>query len=187
MNLDRRSVLGLGGVGLAALALGSVPTGAEPRYPFHLPDAEWRRRLSPEAYRVLRKAGTERPGSSPLDQEKRKGIYACAGCGSPLFSSADKFDSGTGWPSFTRALPGRTVKKPDRSIPFMPRIECNCARCGGHLGHVFDDGPRPTGQRWCINGVALRFHTRASLISPAPLAPSPSASASGRGGGRDRG
>ncbi|WP_205481264.1 peptide-methionine (R)-S-oxide reductase MsrB [Sphingomonas arenae] len=157
MQLDRRAVLGLGGVGLAAVVLGTGTSGAEARYPFQLSDAEWRRRLSPEAYRILRKAGTERPGSSSLDHERRRGTFVCAGCGNPLFSSADKFDSGTGWPSFTRALPRRAVTRPDRSIPVMPRTECLCARCGGHLGHVFDDGPRPTGHRWCINGVALRF------------------------------
>ena len=157
METDRRTMLGLTGCSMVALFAGCSASEAQARFPFQLTDAEWRRRLPPEAYRVLRKSGTERPFSSPLDREKRAGTFACAGCGNPLFASKDKFDSGTGWPSFTRSLAGRTGTRSDRSIPFLPRTECHCARCGGHLGHVFNDGPRPTGQRWCINGVALRF------------------------------
>jgi peptide-methionine (R)-S-oxide reductase len=120
------------------------------------PDEEWRKALTPEQYKVLRKEGTERAGTSPLNQEKRKGRYLCAGCGAPLFTADMKFESGTGWPSFYRALPGALETKPDNSL-FMARTEYHCAQCGGHQGHVFDDGPQPTGQRFCNNGVALRF------------------------------
>ncbi len=124
-------------------------------------DAEWRQVLSPEAYQVLRHEGTERPGSSPLNHEKRKGTFACAGCDLPLFSSETKFDSGTGWPSFYQPLPNAVATKQDRSL-FMVRTEVHCRRCIGHLGHVFDDGPQPTGLRYCMNGVALSFHPEAS-------------------------
>ena len=120
------------------------------------PDEEWRKQLTPEQYKVLRKEGTERAGASPLNQEKRNGRYLCAGCGAPLFGSDTKFESGTGWPSFYRGLPGALETKPDNSL-FMARTEYHCARCGGHQGHVFDDGPQPTGQRYCNNGVALCF------------------------------
>jgi len=119
-------------------------------------DEEWRRLLTSEQYKVLRKEGTERAGTSALNREKRQGKYLCAGCGQPLFTADMKFDSGTGWPSFFTALDGALETKPDSSL-FMQRIEYHCARCGGHQGHVFDDGPEPTGQRYCNNGVALRF------------------------------
>jgi peptide-methionine (R)-S-oxide reductase len=119
-------------------------------------DAEWRRLLTPAQYAVLRGHGTERAGSSPLDAEKRRGSFACAGCGVPLFSSATKFDSGTGWPSFWQPLAGAVGTSVDRSF-FVMRTEVHCARCGGHLGHVFDDGPPPTGKRYCMNGAALTF------------------------------
>ena len=119
-------------------------------------DAEWRKLLSPEAYDVLRHEGTERAFSSPLDEEKRPGTYSCAGCDLPLFSSKTKFDSGTGWPSFWAPLPNAVGTKSDTSL-FMARTEVHCSRCEGHLGHVFDDGPKPTGLRYCMNGVALRF------------------------------
>ena len=119
-------------------------------------DAEWRSALTPEQYRVLREHGTERAGTSPLNAEKRDGVFACAGCGAPLFESGTKFESGTGWPSFWAPLDGAVGTQTDRSL-FMTRTEVHCARCGGHLGHVFPDGPKPTGQRFCMNGAAMRF------------------------------
>lgn len=119
-------------------------------------DAEWRKLLSAAEYRVLRQEGTERPFTSPLDKEKRKGIFICAGCDQKLFSSATKYDSGTGWPSFWKPLPGAVGYSSDRKLGYK-RTEVHCARCGGHLGHVFDDGPRPTGKRYCMNGVAMDF------------------------------
>jgi peptide-methionine (R)-S-oxide reductase len=119
-------------------------------------DEDWRHCLSPEQFRVLRQHGTERPGTSPLNYEKRTGIFSCAGCGQPLFSSDTKFESGTGWPSFWQPLPDAIATTTDNSH-FMTRVEVHCAKCGGHLGHVFPDGPAPTGQRYCMNGVALNF------------------------------
>jgi peptide-methionine (R)-S-oxide reductase len=133
--------------------------GSEKPAPVYLiqhADEAWREILSPDAYRVLRKHGTERPGTSPLDAEKRKGIFACAGCGTALFSSDTKFESGTGWPSFFKPIDGGVETSEDRSL-FMVRTEVHCAKCGGHLGHVFRDGPAPTGQRYCMNGVAMNF------------------------------
>ena len=121
-------------------------------------DAEWKRQLSPAAYDVLRHEGTEAPFTSPLNKEHRKGIFACAGCALELFSSDTKFDSGTGWPSFFRPLPRAVETAQDNSL-FMSRTEVKCRRCGGHLGHVFDDGPKPTGLRYCMNGVAMTFKT----------------------------
>ena len=159
MRLGRRAFIGLGGVGLAVGAASfwsggeaeAVPDGA-----YRVTDEQWRRRLSPQAYAVLRRGSTERAGSSRLDREHRRGTYHCAGCNLPLFSSAAKFDSGTGWPSFFRPLQNAVGTREDDSL-FMRRTEVHCRRCGGHLGHVFDDGPRPTGLRYCMNGVALRF------------------------------
>jgi peptide-methionine (R)-S-oxide reductase len=119
-------------------------------------DAEWRAQLSPEQYRVLREHGTERAGTSPLDKEYGPGTYYCAGCDLPLFTSDTKFNSRTGWPSFWGPIEGAVGTSSDRSF-FMVRTEVHCRRCGGHLGHVFDDGPAPTGQRYCMNGAALRF------------------------------
>ncbi len=130
-----------------------LPTPADK---LSLNDAEWRKRLSPAQYHVLRQEGTERPGTSPLNEEKRPGVFVCAGCGLPLFTSEMKYDSGTGWPSFFTTIPGAFATKKDFLLVW-PRIEYHCARCGGHHGHVFDDGPQPTRQRWCNNGVALKF------------------------------
>ena len=130
-----------------------VATSAEP---LTRTKEEWRKLLTPPQYDVLRGHGTERAGSSPLDREKRPGVFACAGCGLALFTSAMKFDSGTGWPSFFTAIPGALETSRDFKL-LMLRTEYHCARCGGHHGHVFDDGPPPTGQRYCNNGVALRF------------------------------
>ncbi len=119
-------------------------------------EAEWREALTPEQFHVLREHGTERRGSSPLNDEKRTGTFRCAGCGEALFRSDQKYESGSGWPSFWRPLEGAVVTSTDRSYG-MTRVEVHCARCGGHLGHVFPDGPQPTGERYCMNGVALRF------------------------------
>jgi len=124
-------------------------------------DAEWRKLLSPDAYAVLRHEATERPFSSALDDEKRAGVYDCAGCALPLYASKTKFDSGTGWPSFWAPLPNAVTTKRDTSL-MMIRTAVQCARCEGHLGHVFDDGPKPTGLRYCMNGVALTFRPGAS-------------------------
>ncbi|MFI4891018.1 MAG: peptide-methionine (R)-S-oxide reductase MsrB [Steroidobacterales bacterium] len=119
-------------------------------------ETDWQKTLAPETYSVMRKHGTERAGTSPLNKEYRPGMYRCAGCGLPLFESSTKFDSGTGWPSFFAALPQAVATTTDRSLS-MARTEVHCARCGGHLGHVFPDGPDPTGERYCMNGVALKF------------------------------
>jgi len=119
-------------------------------------DQDWKRELTPEQYRVLREHGTERPGASPLNNEKREGVFACAGCGEPLFDSATKYESGSGWPSFYAAKDGSVATQSDTSMG-MRRDEALCAKCGGHLGHVFPDGPRPTGLRYCMNGAALKF------------------------------
>jgi peptide-methionine (R)-S-oxide reductase len=156
--MNRRTLLGGAGAALIASLIAFVPRRGEAkgRFPYELSDSEWRSRLSPAAYQVLRQADTERAGSSPLDHEKRPGTYVCAGCGKPLYWSKDKYDSGTGWPSFFRPIPGGIVTQPVRGW-FGMETEVLCSRCGGHLGHVFDDGPQPTGKRYCMNGVALRF------------------------------
>jgi len=161
-NPSRRSFFGLGAtaaVGVLAWRLldsgDSAAVAATPPT-FRLTDAEWRKRLSPKAYAVLRQASTEYPYSSPLNNEHRKGTFVCAGCALPLFASATKFDSGTGWPSFYDHLPRAIGERRDVTLGLV-RTEVQCARCAGHLGHVFNDGPRPTGLRYCMNGVAMAF------------------------------
>jgi peptide-methionine (R)-S-oxide reductase len=145
---------------LAAIhAFPSRAQGAAPRsatFEIEKSDAEWRKLLTPEQHAILRQHGTERPGTSPLNKEYRTGTYLCAGCALPLFRSETKFDSGTGWPSFWAPIQGAVGTAVDDSY-FMRRTEVHCRRCGGHLGHVFDDGPKPTGFRYCINGAALKF------------------------------
>ncbi|WP_255326286.1 peptide-methionine (R)-S-oxide reductase MsrB [Sphingobium sp. EM0848] len=152
--MDRRQFLGAGGLAAAALAI--WPWAAASAFPFALSDAEWRKRLGPLAYNVLRRKATEYPFTSPLNKEHRAGTFTCAGCDQRLFSSKTKFDSGTGWPSFWAPLPRAVATSRDFELGYS-RTEVHCSRCGGHLGHVFDDGPKPTGKRYCMNGVALAF------------------------------
>jgi peptide-methionine (R)-S-oxide reductase len=163
--MTRRQWLGfLSSLGLASAAsriAQAAPAAAGkpdlPRIePLLLTDAQWRQRLTPAQYNVLREEGTERAGTSPLNAEKRKGTFLCAGCELPLFDSSTKYESGTGWPSFFDTLPGAVKTKRDYGLG-LPRTEYHCARCGGHHGHVFNDGPKPTGLRYCNNGVALKF------------------------------
>jgi len=135
---------------------GASRDAGETTFPVAHTDEEWRRKLTPAQYAVLRKHGTERAGTSPLNAEKRAGKFVCAGCGQELFASDTKFESGTGWPSFYAPLEGAVETHEDRGF-FMTRTEVHCRSCGGHLGHVFDDGPRPTGQRFCMNGAAMEF------------------------------
>ncbi len=163
--LDRRHLL-YAGVGVIALALQSKKGAAQTMTASTmdkagtdfraLSDDDWKKRLTAEQFAILRKHGTERPGTSALNREKRKGTFACAGCDLPLFSSDTKFESGTGWPSFYQPLDHAVETKTDRSL-FMSRTEVHCERCLGHLGHVFEDGPKPTGLRYCMNGVSLKF------------------------------
>ena len=157
--MTRRPFLALlSAVGLAPRIAASQTTapGTPKIEPVKFSDAEWKQKLSPAAYDVLRHEGTERAGSSPLNEEHRKGSFHCAGCDLPLFGSEAKFESGTGWPSFFAPLPGAVVSKTDFKL-ILPRTEYHCARCEGHQGHVFGDGPKPTGKRYCNNGVALKF------------------------------
>jgi peptide-methionine (R)-S-oxide reductase len=156
--MQRRYFL-TGLMGSAALAVWPAPFSAY-AYEVSKSDADWKKQLSPAAYDVLRHEGTEPPFSSPLNNEHRKGIFACAGCALDLYSSDTKFDSGTGWPSFWKPLDKAVETKTDRTLG-MSRTAVMCRRCGGHLGHVFDDGPRPTGLRYCMNGVAMTFKAKA--------------------------
>ena len=153
--LTRRSVLAQTACALALAACGSGRAEAR-TYPVNFSDAEWKKRLTPQQYAILRQEGTERPYSSPLNDEHRRGTFLCAADGHPLYSSATKFDSHTGWPSFWAPLSGAIATRTDRTFG-MARTEVHCTMCGGHLGHVFDDGPRPTGKRYCMNGDAMTF------------------------------
>ncbi|MEA3091578.1 MAG: peptide-methionine (R)-S-oxide reductase [Caballeronia sp.] len=158
--MTRRAML-LGTAGTLAIFFlfrWGAPSDAAPvgKFEIEKSDDEWRKLLTPAQYDVLRKHGTERPFTSPLDKEKRKGTFACSGCDLPLFASDTKYESGTGWPSFWQPLANAVGTTVDKSL-FMTRTEVHCRRCGGHLGHVFEDGPKPTGLRYCMNGVALKF------------------------------
>lgn len=158
-HASRRRVLGMMAAGVSALAVGwqmwpDDATAAS--YPVHFTDAEWKKRLTAQQFAVLRQQSTEYPGSSPLNKEHRKGTFLCAADGHPLFASTTKFDSGTGWPSFWKPLPGGIGTSTDHELGYA-RTEVHCSQCGGHLGHVFEDGPPPTGLRYCMNGVAMTF------------------------------
>lgn len=156
MQLSKRQFLGISGLAAMGLTFGCGGDATAKSFAVTYSDAEWKKRLSPAAYKVLRQESTETPFTSPLNKEKRKGTFVCAGCSQRLFSSATKYESGTGWPSFWQPLAGGIGTKTDWKIG-SPRTEVHCARCGGHLGHVFDDGPKPTGKRYCMNGVAMKF------------------------------
>ena len=153
MTMSRRSFMSLAGA--AALGPGALASAAE-RFEVARTPAQWRRLLGPARYGVLREGKTEAAGTSPLNREKRRGIYACGACSLPVYKSDTKFESGTGWPSFWAPIANSVRTRPEGRL-FWGRTEVHCRRCGGHLGHVFDDGPRPTGKRYCMNGLAIRF------------------------------
>ena len=156
MAYSRRTFLGAGCLAASSLFVRPIGLVAAPHFTVsHSPD-EWKRILGADRYMILREAWTERPFSSPLLNEHRRGVFVCAGCGQDLFSSTTKFESGTGWPSFWKPLPGAVIEKRDKDLS-VDRTEVLCSRCGGHLGHVFNDGPDPTGLRYCMNGLALGF------------------------------
>jgi len=158
-EVSKRTFLGTAAAAVGAFMVGCAPEAeaeAAERFEVNKSPAEWRKILSPRQYAVLREADTERAGSSPLNKESRRGTYACAGCALPVYKSQAKFESGTGWPSFTAPIANAVRTKPDKGF-FGTRTEVHCRRCGGHLGHVFDDGPRPTGKRYCMNGAAMKF------------------------------
>jgi peptide-methionine (R)-S-oxide reductase len=158
MDVARRAFLGItAAAGASAVLFARSATVSAPgRFPVNHTPAEWLRILGPQRFAVLRQASTEHPFTSPLLKEHRRGTFVCAGCANPLFSATTKFESGTGWPSFWQVLPRAVVTRADHSL-MMERTEVLCARCGGHLGHVFDDGPKPTGLRYCMNGLAMNF------------------------------
>ena len=154
--MNRRVFLTSALGGAAVLAVPSLTRAVEGEFEVQRTEDEWRAMLNDLEYKVMREEGTERAFTSPLNEEKRDGVFHCKGCDQALYSSETKFDSGTGWPSFYEALPNAVETKPDRTL-WMVRTECHCDRCGSHLGHIFDDGPEPTGKRHCINGVSLTF------------------------------
>jgi peptide-methionine (R)-S-oxide reductase len=162
MDVTRRrffitaSVTAMSMVAIGALAEGTTSASPDTDFAVTHTDAEWRKLLTPAQYDVLRNAGTENPYTSPLNDEHRRGVFSCAGCALHLYSSDTKFDSGTGWPSFWKALDNAVLRRPDTSLGMM-RTEVLCSQCGGHLGHVFNDGPQPTGLRYCMNGIAMTF------------------------------
>ncbi len=159
--MQRRQFIAAGFCGAAATALPTILSAAAP-FEVTRTEAEWRAMLSDIEYEVMRENGTERAYSSPLDDIERPGTFHCKGCDQPLYASETKFDSGTGWPSFTAPLPDAVGTRPDRMLLFIVRTEVHCNRCGSHLGHVFDDGPPPTGKRHCLNGVSLTFRDAAA-------------------------